>query len=66
MNFKRGYETELLNPDFMALAKAYGVSGVSVDSPEGLEQALAKSLSNGKMELIEVKAKFPNPPFMKF
>ena len=66
MNFKQGYETELLNPDFMALAKAYGVSGVSVDSPESLEQALEKSLASGKMELIEVKAKFPNPPFMKF
>ena len=65
-NYKQGYETELLNPDFVALANAYGVSGVSVDSPEGLAQALEKSLAAGKMELIELKTTFPNIPFMKY
>ncbi|MCP4753956.1 MAG: thiamine pyrophosphate-binding protein [Proteobacteria bacterium] len=64
--FQEGYETSLSNPDFVAFAESFGVSAVRVDSPEELGQALEKSLVSGKMELIEVKTAFPNPPFLKY
>ena len=65
-SYKRGFETNLYNPDFIAFAKAFGVEAVSVDTPGGLENALEKSLSTGKINLIEVKTKFPDLPFGKF
>ncbi|MCP4756977.1 MAG: hypothetical protein GY866_39445 [Proteobacteria bacterium] len=65
-NYGREYETKLVNPDFVALANACGISAVYVDSPEDLEQTLKRSLASKKMELIEVKTTFPDPPFMKY
>lgn len=62
-NYKRGYETRLQNPDFVALARSYGIDGVTVDSPEGLGEALKAALAAGKMQLIELVASFPDPPF---
>ncbi|MGL4242995.1 MAG: thiamine pyrophosphate-dependent enzyme, partial [Beijerinckiaceae bacterium] len=45
----------LNNPDFAALARLFGVKGVSVDTPEGLAAALPKALASGRPTLIEVK-----------
>jgi acetolactate synthase I/II/III large subunit len=44
----------LENPDFMALAKAFGVVGRRVDSPESLTCALVESLATEVPVLIEV------------
>lgn len=62
-NYQKGYETGLKNPDFVALARSYGIEGVGVDSPEKLGVALDKALTSGAMVLIELIASFPTPPF---
>jgi acetolactate synthase-1/2/3 large subunit len=46
---------DLVNPDFPALAKAFGVDGVSVGSPEELRPVLAAALARGAPALIEVR-----------
>jgi acetolactate synthase-1/2/3 large subunit len=45
----------LQNPDFMALAKAFGVEGHRVASPEALRPVLAKALRAKRPVLIEVE-----------
>ena len=45
---------ELHNPDFMKLADAYGMNGVRVETPEGLETALKQCLAHDGPSLIEV------------
>ncbi len=42
------------NPDFMALARAFGVRGLRTDSPEGLGVELARALAADGPSLIEV------------
>lgn len=62
-SYSRGYQTELKNPDFVALARSYGVEGVMVDSPETLGEALNAALAAETMQLIELVDSFPDPPF---
>ena len=45
----------LENPDFMLLAKAFGVAGHTVSSPEALRPVLAKALKTKVPVLIEVQ-----------
>ena len=45
---------DLQNPDFMLLAQAYGMNGVRVETPEGLEVALRQCLEHDGPSLIEV------------
>lgn len=45
---------QLSNPDFMQLARAFGVEGHRVDSPEALRPVLQKALAAGHPVLIEV------------
>ena len=45
---------DLHNPDFMKLADAYGMNGVRVETPEGLEVALKQCLAHDGPSLIEV------------
>jgi len=45
----------LKNPDFMALAKAFGVEGRRVNDPDGLRKALAEALKAEGPGLIEVE-----------
>jgi acetolactate synthase I/II/III large subunit len=45
----------LHNPDFAALAEAFGAAGYRAGSPEELEQAVTKALSEGRPAVIEVK-----------
>jgi acetolactate synthase-1/2/3 large subunit len=46
---------DLVNPDFMGLAKAFGLDGFSVSSPQELRPVLAAALAKGAPALIEVK-----------
>ena len=62
-SYNRGYETGLENPDFVTLARSYGIEGVTVDSPETLGEALKAALAAETMQLIELVASFPDPPF---
>jgi acetolactate synthase-1/2/3 large subunit len=47
----------LQNPDFIALAKAFGIEGHRVASPEALRPVLANALKSDKPILIEVDVK---------
>lgn len=61
--YKNEHESRLTNPDFVALAQAYGTQAVRVDSPAGLGKALRDALASSEMWVIELAASFPEPPF---
>ncbi len=46
--------SELVNPDFLKLADAFGVASERVTSPEALRLSLARALDSGAPRLIEV------------
>ncbi len=46
--------TDLVNPNYVKLAEAFGIRGMSADSPEGLEGALKEALAGGEPCLIAV------------
>ncbi len=48
--------SRLHNPDFAALAQAFGAAGYTVRAPQELESVLAQALSAGVPAVIEVKA----------
>ncbi|MDQ0393632.1 thiamine pyrophosphate-binding protein [Labrys monachus] len=50
----RTHGTELVNPDFALLAKAYGAHGEKVASTEEFEPAFERALAAGKPALIEL------------
>lgn len=50
----RVHGTALTNPDFAALARAYGAHGETVTATAQFEAALARSLESGGPALIEV------------
>ena len=41
----RFYQSDMINPDFVQIAQAYGIRGVSINSSEELEKALDKYIS---------------------
>jgi acetolactate synthase-1/2/3 large subunit len=45
---------ELHNPDFVTMAKSFGMAAERVESPEALEKALEKAIASGSPALIEV------------
>ena len=52
--FGAAYETQLANPDFVALAKAFGVAAARVTDAAALEGALRSAIAAGGPALIEV------------
>jgi acetolactate synthase-1/2/3 large subunit len=52
--FGRHYETELANPDFVALARSFGAEGHLVDGLDDLPRALDKALGHGGPTLLEL------------
>lgn len=52
---KRYSNTEMLNPDFVTVAEAYGVAGRSIDSRDDLEEAIREMFADDKPYLLEVK-----------
>ena len=60
--FGHEFVTELTNPDFDLLARAYGIPGEQVDSPEGLHAALVAAKQRGGPALIKVAVgEMPSP-----
>jgi acetolactate synthase-1/2/3 large subunit len=47
--------TQLQNPDFVALAKAYGYAGVAIDSSADFERELVAALAREEGTLIEIR-----------
>jgi acetolactate synthase-1/2/3 large subunit len=64
--YQEEYESQLTNPDFVAFARSFGVSGTRVTSPEELGPALEGALASGEMRLIELVADFSAPPFGRY
>ena len=64
--YKQEYESRLVNPDFVALARAYGIEAASVDSPDGLHKVLRGAFDSEGMWLIELARDFPEPPFSRY
>lgn len=56
------FATELRNPEYQALAAAYGIPSAEVDTPEALEAELAAAKARGGPALIAVKVgEMPSP-----
>jgi acetolactate synthase-1/2/3 large subunit len=59
---KRLLGTDLVNPDYVALAGAFGIAGERVTSPEGLTAAITTAAGHGEPVLIEVPmGEVPSP-----
>ncbi|MCP4086546.1 MAG: TPP-binding protein [Actinomycetia bacterium] len=58
----RTIASDLQNPDFVALARSFGLHAERVDSPETLRPALAEALAHNGPSLVEVSVgEMPNP-----
>lgn len=53
----RTMAVDLVNPDFLALAAAYGIPGVRADSPDALESAVRTALTRDQPTIIDVPIK---------
>lgn len=51
----RAFGTDLVNPDFAALAKAYGAHGELVERTEDFAPAFARAMAVGKPALLDLK-----------
>jgi acetolactate synthase-1/2/3 large subunit len=51
----RPYGTELANPDFAALARAFGANGEVVESTEDFPGAFEHALAAGRPALLELR-----------
>ena len=51
----RAYGTDLVNPDFAALAKAYGAHGECVERTEDFAAAFARAAAAGKPAVLDLK-----------
>jgi len=51
----RVFGTDLRNPDFVALARAYGAHGALVERSEEIGDALDEALGCGRPALIELR-----------
>ena len=60
--FGRTYGTELHNPDFLLLAKAFGVAADRVHTPDALKAAITAAVTHRGPVLIEVPvSEMPSP-----
>lgn len=59
------YQVDLINPDFVKLANAYGIDSMKVESKEDLESAIDKSLNSNKAFLVDVFVCEENIPLPK-
>ena len=64
--YQKVYESQLTNPDFVALARAYGAEGIRVDSPSALETALKEALASEDLWVIELVVPSVAPPFPQY
>ena len=51
----RVYATALDNPDFAALARAYGLHGETIEKTDDFEAAFERAIASGKPALLEVR-----------
>jgi acetolactate synthase-1/2/3 large subunit len=51
----RRCEVDLVNPDFTALAASYGIPAERVESPEALQEAVARAVQRRKLSFVEFR-----------
>jgi acetolactate synthase-1/2/3 large subunit len=54
MNYRERYEVELENPDFIGLAKAYGIKGERINAPSEVYNAVKKALGLKEPYLLDI------------
>jgi acetolactate synthase-1/2/3 large subunit len=59
MRYGRSFVVDLENPDFVALAAAYGIEGGRVDSIAALGPAITEAIESGQARLIELPIQLP-------
>jgi acetolactate synthase-1/2/3 large subunit len=60
------HECDLLNPDFIGLARSFGLEGSRVTSPQTLMDALGETVGAEETRIIELRDTFPEPPFSRY
>ncbi|MGZ7047094.1 MAG: thiamine pyrophosphate-binding protein [Methanobacterium sp.] len=55
MNYRESYEVDLQNPDFIELAKAYGINGRLLNAPDEVYSAVKKALSMKGPYILDIK-----------
>jgi len=58
----RYFGVDLVNPDFVKLAAAYGIPGLRADSPEALERAVVEAAGRDEPTIIDVPIRFATDP----
>ena len=61
VRYGRTSAVDLVNPDFMTLARAFGVDGQRVESIDQLGLAVATAIASNKTTIIEVPLSLPLP-----
>ena len=51
------YESDMINPDFVKIAQAYGILGYNISTKNELQQALKESFKYKKAVLLDIKIK---------
>jgi len=64
--YQNVYESDLTNPDFVALAKAYGAQATRVSSPTALGESLKNAIRSKGMWVIELVMPSVEPPFPRY
>ena len=60
--FGETFAADLVNPDFVRLAEAFGAWAARASTPEGVEAALVAALHSNQPALIEVPVRLEPPP----
>ncbi|MDO8671099.1 MAG: thiamine pyrophosphate-dependent enzyme, partial [Dehalococcoidia bacterium] len=50
----RRFEVELLNPDFVKLAEAYGAIGLRVDDPKDFSSVVEQALAADRITVVDI------------
>ena len=61
----RKYQIDLRNPDFVKLAKSFGIGSMKVESREDLELAIDKAFNSNHAFLVDVCVCEENIPLPK-
>jgi len=61
--YNRVIGTDFTNPDFLDLARAFGIPGFRVDSPSDLSSILAEALDSNLPCLVDIPVDYSDNPF---
>lgn len=61
--YKRRVGVDLVNPDFEAITKSYGLPHIGLDSWDGIGDALKAAMANDRATVVEVRAGIDSPPW---